>query len=424
MSYLARIDAAPEAARWPMVRAWMRTEPLPLYAELRRYRPVLDLGDVILATRHSDCTEILARHDLFSVEPYQAKQGEYWMAQDDTARHWREKSIMRAILDFEMVPELREWAEAEAGRRLDAAAGTTLDLVAAVTRGVPLAVVERFFGLEGAKPGALFEWSYWNQMDAFWNQPFDEPEFAAPAEIVARREAANEEMRAFLIGLVQNRAAALQAGQPGSDMISRLLILSHSGALRFDLPQVVLNAGGLLIGAVETTSHAAVNALLVLGADPERRAAAVAAARSECAAALDGHVFEALRFKPAFPYFFRRTTSDTCLARGTDHETRVPKGKMVLAVTHSAMFDPRAVDTPERFDPGRGLQCTFTFGYGLHGCLGRAVGAALVPAIVRAVLGRKGCFPGAVAYRNGPVPEAWPWFIEDTPAGAGCVLAR
>ncbi len=414
MSYLDQLDAAPPGDRWGLVRGWMRDEPLPLYAELRRHRPVLSLPQVTLATRHVDCVEILARHDLFSVSPYRAKQGEYWMAQDDTARHWREKSIMRAILDFEMIGELRAWAESETTRRLDAAKGGVLDAVAAITRGVPLGVVERFFGLTDADPKAMFEWSYWNQMDAFWNQPFQDPQFATHDEIVTRRIAANEEMRAYLIGLVQARAEALKAGQPGTDMVSRLLVLSGSGALRFDVPSVVLNAGGLLIGAVETTSHAVVNALTVLSNDPARRTAAVDAANQADPSALDGHVFEALRFRPAFPYFFRTAEADTSLARGTDHETLVPKGKMVLAVTHSAMFDPVAFASPEKFNPTRGLRGSFTFGYGLHECLGRAVGAALIPAVVRAALRYDGVEFGDLDYRRGPVPEAWPWKVLGT----------
>ena len=411
MSYLDQIDAATASETWPMVRGWMQSEPLPLYAELRRHRPVIDLGPVVLATRHSDCVNILHRHDLFSVEPYEPKQGDYWMAQDDTARHWREKSIMRAVLDFESVPELRSWSEAEATRRLDAVACEEIDLIADISRGVPLAVVERFFGFEGASHADMFQWSYWNQMDAFWNQPFDDPEFATPDEIVSRREAANAEMRTYLIGLVQRRAADLKAGNPGTDVVTRLIILSGSGALKFDVPSVVLNVGGLLIGAVETTSHAVANALSVVLSNPEPYEGATAAARSEDPSAIDGYVFEALRFKPAFPYFFRRTTKDTVLAAGTDYQAHVPQGAMVLAVTHSAMFDQTVHEAPESFNPKRGLKSTFTFGYGLHECLGRAIGAALIPAIVRAVLRKENIQPGSIDYRNGPVPESWPWSV-------------
>lgn len=415
MSYLDRIDSTPDADRWAVVRGMMRDAPLELYAELRAHRPVLDLPEVALVTRHADCVEVLSRHDLFSVAPYKPKQGDYWMAQDDTPQHWREKSVMRSVLDLEAVPDIRAFAEAETTRRLDEAGGDPVDAVATITRGVPLAIAAEFFGLTGADPDDLCEWSYWNQMDAFWNQPFDDPTFATPEEIVARREAANLAMRTYLVELVKERAAALQAGTPGTDMVSRLLVLAGSKALRFDVPQVVLNVGGLLIGGIETTSHAVVNALLVLSADPERKAEALKAARNEDPTALDGHVFEALRFRPAFPYFFRRAEDRTVLARGTDHETPVPKGKMVLAVTHSAMFDPAAVTAPDRFDPARGLNATFTFGHGLHECLGRAVGAAVIPAIVRAVLRRQDVRPGAVDYRNGPVPEAWPWSVSKAP---------
>lgn len=418
MSHLDRIDSTPAPDRWTLIRDLMRDDPFGLFAELRAHRPVLDLPQLTLVTRHADCVEVLSRHDLFSVAPYRPKQGDYWMAQDDTPRHWREKSIMRAVLDVETVPDIRAFAEAETARRLDDVGTGSVDAVATITRGVPLAIAAEFFGLTGADPAEMCEWSYWNQMDAFWNQPFDDPGFATPDEIVARREAANLAMRTYLVGLVKARAAALQAGTPGTDMVSRLLVLAGSKALRFDVPQVVLNVGGLLIGGIETTSHAVVNALLVLSADADRRAAAVTAARDEDPTALDGFVFEALRFKPAFPYFFRTTEDHAILARGTDHETRVPKGKMVLAVTHSAMFDPSAVTAPDRFDPTRGLNATFTFGYGLHECLGRAIGAAVVPAIVRGILRRDDLRPGAVDYRNGPVPEAWPWIVSGAPEPA------
>jgi cytochrome P450 len=417
MGLLDRIDATPDARRWPLVREMMQDDPLALYAELRAHRPVLVLPEVVLATRHADCTDILSRHDLFSVAPYKPKMGDYWMAQDDTARHWREKSIMRAILDVEMVPAIRDFAEAETARRL-AAAGHGIDMVAEVTRGVPLAIVQTFFGLTGADPADLCRWSYWNQIDAFWNQPFDDPQIATAAQIVANREAANAEMRGYLIGLVKERAGALQAGQGGTDMVTRLFILSQAKALQFDVPLVVLNAGGLLIGTVETTSHAVVNALRVLAADPARLAGAIAAARDPDPAAIEGWVYEALRFRPAFPYFFRVAERETVLARGTDHATRVPQGAMVLAVTHSAMFDPAAQDVPDRFDPSRGLRATFTFGHGMHECLGRVVGAAVIPAIVRAILRTEGARPGAVDTRGGPVPEAWPWTLA---AGAGRV---
>jgi cytochrome P450 len=228
-------------------------------------------------------------------------------------------------------------------------------------------------------------------------------------EIVRQREAANAAMRDYLIALVRRRVGELQAGGAGKDPVSRLVRLVVSQALRFDTARVVLNVGGLLIGAVETTSHAAVNALSFLLERPDLLAAARAAAASDDPAAVDGFVYEALRFHPPFPYFFRVCEHDTVLSRGTDHETGVAAGTTVLGVTRSANFDPAAVAEPDRFVPGRELGAGFLFGSGLHECLGRAIGAAMIPEIVRQALRLDDLSVGPVDRKGGPVPEAWAW---------------
>src|SRR5580692_6446025 len=147
-TYLQRFDATPEAQRWPLVRGWIFNEPLPFFAELRQDRPILPMPEVTLAARFDDCTKILERYDLFSVALYKAKQGSYWMAQDDTAVHWREKSIMKAILDFEEVPAIRTWV-AEKTAALLAAGGGSIDFVQGVARAVPIALTKEWFGYKG-----------------------------------------------------------------------------------------------------------------------------------------------------------------------------------------------------------------------------------------------------------------------------------
>jgi hypothetical protein len=84
-AYLQRFDATPVNARWPLVRGWIFNEPLPFFAELRQEMPILVMPEVTLVARFNDCTEILLRHDLFSVALYKPKQGDYWMDEDDTA---------------------------------------------------------------------------------------------------------------------------------------------------------------------------------------------------------------------------------------------------------------------------------------------------------------------------------------------------
>ncbi|HXC29519.1 MAG TPA: cytochrome P450 [Stellaceae bacterium] len=407
-SYLQRFDATPAEGRWPLVRGWVFNEPLPFFAELREERPILVMNELTLVTRFADCTQVLQRYDTFSVALYQPKQGSYWMAQDDTAEHWREKSIMRAILDREDIPAIRNYVADKAAALLGAAGGA-MDAVAGLTRAVPLALVQDWFGFTHSDPAKLCKWSYWNQIDAFWNQPFDAIAWADPNKIVTERELANVEMAAYLVGLVAVREGELKLGLKHDDSVARLLMLSSSGAVKFDLPRVILNIGGLLIGAVETTSHAVVNALATLMERPELLAQARAAALSDDPAAVDGFVFEALRFKPAFPYFFRVCEQDTVLGLGEDYAAPIAKGTTVLAVTHSAMFDPHALSEPDDFNPTRGPDNQFTFGLGLHACLGRAIGGVMIPEIVRQSLRLNGLKTGPVDQKGGPVPEAWQW---------------
>ena len=406
--YLEHFEQTPVTERWAVVRRWMFEEPLPFYAELRKYRPLLVMPEVVLAARYADCVEILRRFDVFSVRLYGPKQGDYWMAQDDTAIHWREKSIMRTILDREDIPAIRTYVENKAVKLLKSAHGE-IDAVHGLTRAIPIALVQDWFGFVDSDPQELQRWSYWNQMDAFWNQPFNSVAVLDPAQVVAEREAANAAMRPYLIGLVQRRAAELRSGAGGNDPVSRLLKLSLSKALKFEVDRVVLNVGGLLIGAVETTSHACVNALDGLLRRPESLTRARAAAEAGDLALFDGYVFEALRFKPAFPYFFRVCEQDTLLARGTDYQTRIAVGQTVLAVTHSAMFDDLAFTCPDEFRPDRERSNMFHFGLGLHECLGRAIGTVMIPEIVRQALLLPDLQVGPIDRKGGPVPEHWVW---------------
>ena len=406
--YLERLEQVPESEHWPLARSWILGEPHPFFAELRAYRPVLPLPELTLLARFEDCISVLRRHDAFTVALYKPKQGDYWMAQDDTPIHNREKSIMQAILDREQLPEIRGYVASETAKVL-AAAGNEIDLVNGIARGIPLKLVRDWFGFADSDPAELQDWSYWNQYDAFHNQSFDSPTVPDPAHIVAKREAANLRMRDYIVALVQRRAGELKAGQELNDPVFRLLKLSFSGALRLDMTSVVLNVGGLLIGTVETSSRAIVNALAELLARPEQWAEARRAAAEENPASFDGYVFEALRFRPVFNYCFRVCERPSLVAGGTDYETEIEAGTVVMPLTLSAMFDPAVTPDPERFDPTRPLRNMFHFGQGLHECLGTAIATVMLPEIVRQCLRMPGLeAAGPIDYKDTPFPEHYP----------------
>lgn len=63
---------------------------------------------------------------------------------------------------------------------------------------------------------------------------------------------------------------------------------------------------------------------------------------------------------------------------------------------------------PARFDAARPPAALFHFGLGLHECLGRPIGAAMIPEIVRQCLLIPGLGPvGCPDHRGGAVPESW-----------------
>lgn len=406
-SYLARIDAAPPPEKWPLARQFLLNEPHSFFAEAREHRVVLVLPELTMAFRYADCSLILRRHNDFGVDLYRPKQGDYFMAQDDTADHWRDKSIMKAILDFEELPEIRRFA-GETTARILGECGGQADLPKVLTRAVPIAVVQEFFGLNQHDPDDLVEWSYWNQQDAFHNQPFDDVPASHSETIVEKRKASNFRLALYIARLVAQRSIAIKLGGGGNDPVSRLLRLSFSDGVKFPLKKVLFNSGGLLIGAVETTSHAVNNVLAELLERPAVLAAARTAAASSDPAAVEGFVLEALRFRPAFPYFFRTCHRRTVLGGGTPFATEIPPDTTVLAVTHSAMFDEASFPQPGEFDANRSHGDNFTFGLGIHECLGRAVARVMLGAIVRELVrlpGLRGT--GPVRFEHG-VPESFP----------------
>jgi cytochrome P450 len=145
------------------------------------------MPELTLVTRYYDCVRILHRDDTFGVDLYKPKQGDYFMDQDDTANHWREKSIMKAILDFEQLPAIRAYVADKVAALLKQAGGA-IEAVGGLTRAVLIALVQDWFGFTDSDPKDLFEWSYWNQIDTFWNQPFDSVAVADQESIVKKRE--------------------------------------------------------------------------------------------------------------------------------------------------------------------------------------------------------------------------------------------
>ncbi len=433
-SYLERYDAAPEAEKYDLVYKWMWEEPLPFFKELREQRPVLVTPRATLITRFDDVKNVLNMPKVFTVQLYLPKMGDgiYLMAHDDDALHTREKSLMQSLLNRDDLPDVRRMV-ARFGKEILDSAGGKIEAVNQFCRMVPAMLVQEYFGLTGVDRKELIEWSYWAQYNTFHNQPFDQIEPEKRREIEANHERTSKKLSIYIAELMARRVLAVELERANvlrtiwlklkqlvrvlqgktheplkDDIVTRLLRNNFPSAMELDLKRLGVNAGGLLIGAIETTSQAVAQTIQYFLQSPALTERARAAAQLDDPAEFDALVWEALRFVPIAPYLFRKSVAAYTVGMGTDYATQIPAGSYVLPVTQSAMFDPRAFDNPDEFVPHRNWYNYFHFGFGSHECLGRYVGMVMIPEMVRQVFRRDGVkASGKIDYKNGPLPEAY-----------------
>jgi cytochrome P450 len=432
--YLEEYDAAPAGQKYQLVRRWMKSEPRPFFKQLRERRPVLVTPECTLVTLYTDVTDILQMPKIFTVDLYKPKMGVtptevgYLMAHDDDALHYREKSLMQGLLNREDLPRVRKLIEKTARKILDEADGS-IEIVNAYCRMVPAHLVQDYFGLDGVKRDDLIVWSYWNQYDAFHNQPFDLNPPEQFEYIVKRHGEITEQLVCYIAVLMARKLVSVKIGnivrvilaplrfvknlllrlcgcKPGGskdDMVKRMLRSTFAKEVDFGISRVGVNAGGLLIGSIETTSQAVAQ---VIEYFLMHRKDLLAEVKQKAALpdldAFDSMVWEALRFVPISPYMFRQASTDYTIAKGTQHQTDIRAHTNILLISQSAMFDSYAYDEPETFNPNRNWYHHFNFGFGSHECLGKFVGMVLIPEMVRQVMLRKDIAgKGTISRRNG-----------------------
>lgn len=405
MTFLARFDhllADDAEGRSDLFAEALRTDWLGLFAELRRERPVLELPSMLVVSRWVDVVDVLSRPETFRV-PYREHMdpsvGPFMLARDGEELNWRDKSVMQALMRWEDLPGLRAMAERAVDEALARAEPGQLDVVTTLSRHVPLRVVQSGFGLKGPDE-RLLSWSRATQADMFHNARND----AATTEACVL---AGREMRDWLVEFLAGREPWSCA--QGEDTVSRLLRLHASGLSGMEVGNVVSNVCGLLVGAIETTSHAIVNALEQILLRPDVTERAIQAAGAPDVEPLEAIVREALRFNPMAKFVVRIASEPAVIASGGVHRTRVEPGRAVGLFIGSAMFDEAVLTDPDSF-LDRPSHAYIHTGVGPHACLGRHVAQAIIPAAVRKVLLLPSVrlLPGAasvVDFENGPFPE-------------------
>jgi cytochrome P450 len=418
MSFLKQIACAEKSKKKAIFKHWIDTKPLQLFAELRQQQPIFFLlgkqGPVIV-TRFRDVQEVLSRPTVFTVQSYQPKMdpvvGDYMLAQDDTPLNERDKAIMRAMLCRDDLPRVRQ----QCGNLADEAIDTglrhgSLEVVSQLSRKVIAQMVEQYFGFPGSDPEALLRWSRATQHDMFHNFENDPKIHAASCQ-------AGTEMRKYLKNqLIPQRREELKENPHRNDVLSRLLMLSRllktvlPNKSGFNEERIIANTMGLLVGAVETSSAAIVQALDMLLSRPEQLQGAQQAAQADDDKQLSQYVWEALRFSPQAPFLARVCVNDYTIAAGSQRATKIPAGRVVFASTASAMHDDWELEQPDVFRLDRPAFHTMHLGYGHHRCLGDHLSLIQVPEILKRLLRRPGLrracgSRGSIDRKGGPFPE-------------------
>ena len=357
-----------------------------LFWPLRRFKPILVVGRRVIVTRHTDVAEVLERDTDFTIAEVNAAamdrvNGPFILGMDRSPQYLRERSILEQCFHQGDADRIRSFVRSRATELVEAARPTgRIDVVGGLTRLVAIRVVADFFGVRGPDEATALRWMRTIFHETFLNVGSD-PRVRRAGEDSAA------EFHAYADELIAGRKAALDAGQDApDDFVTRLVRLQgHEGTHLAD-EGIRRNIGGVVVGAVETTSKAATHAVDQLLRRPRALAAARRAATEGDIDEVGRHVLEALRFNPINPVLARHAARPAVLAQGTRRERCIRPGLHVYAAILPAMFDPVAFDRPGRYRTDRPAPPYLHFGHGLHTCYGRRVNAIQLPEVLAPLL--------------------------------------
>lgn len=411
-SFLDAYDAAQQPQqKLGLLYQWIATKPLALFKELRTKRPILVTpgGPTVLAM-FADVEEALTRNLQFTVQPYAPKMdpavGPFMLARDGTVYNQRDKGIMRALIQQADLPSVRQMV-AKIGARLIAQGASPdgrLELVSQVTRPGPVALTGQYFGFPGPDLTAMLRWSYATQNDMFHNLTND-------PKVHQANIAAGAEMRAYLQDFLPRRAQQVKIDPKIDDVVARMLRLQTPPQIGFDQGRILSNTMGLLVGGIETTSAAIVQAIDQLLDRPDQMVAAKRAAQADDDATFDAIFWEALRFNPMASLVARLLVEPYTIAAGTPRQTTLAAGTLVFASIASAMHDATVVTDPDTFKPGRPAYHYLHLGFGEHRCLGDQVSLMQAPELAKQIIKagfskRAAGAAGHLDFKGGPFPES------------------
>lgn len=350
------------------------SDPYPVYARLRRQRPIFfdRRWNLTFFARHTDVESILRdrrfgrdiRHvpsALRRVDPQVYEriyppQYPVWtrLIRDsfidlEPPRHTRIRRLVQWAFSRRASRSYRPRMEAEAHRRLDRAEQTgKMEVIADYATPIPLVMIAELMGVPTADQPHLVEWSHRIV------RVFDE---GCTPEEGASAEQAGIDFRDYMRDLIRSHRR-----RDGDNLLSHLIEARH-GDDALTEEELIATAVLVLNAGHEATVQAIGNGLMALCAHPDqwRR-------WQENPGLTPTAVEELLRYDTPLQMFERWVTEDLDW-KGT----RLSAGSKVGLLFGSANRDGQAFDQPRRLDLGRTPNPHVSLGGGVHFCVGAAL---------------------------------------------------
>ncbi len=365
----AVLEAPPPAMGQGIIDAAFLDNPYPAYRALRDAGPIHwseeFFGGAWLLTRHAD-VEFVLRDPRFSaqrtggwVKGSEVTPGELTGFQRLFARallfldapdHPRVRKVLTAGFRADALARLRPQIERIADELLDGQEGAeTFDFIQAVARPLPVRVISRILGIEGADSAEVMAWS--DDLAAFIGAPLPTPDLARRA-------------RASLLAMTRYFEELLphKRRTPCDDLVSRLVQAEASGEIDGSA-ELLSQCAMLLFAGHETTRNLLGNGLQALLNHPAQWQRLQREPDLVCSA-----VRELLRYDSPVQYTGRRVATDLML-----HGQLLRRGDLVLPLIGAANRDSDRYPDPDTLDVARDNGGSLSFGSGPHVCIGAAL---------------------------------------------------
>jgi len=365
------------------------------------------LGKTAIVTRHADVVEVLTRDTDFTIAEinearFNEGDGPFILGMDRSPQYDTESAVLRKVVRPDDLDRIRCFVKEQAEELVAAAKPHgKIDVVNGLARIVAIRVVGSYFGIPAPDESSMKRWMR-DIFHALFANPFKD------AKVQSDFLRSGAELRAYMDQVIAERKSHLHDPDQPDDVLGRLLLLQNAENPWLDDRSVRRNLGGMIVGAVDTTSKFATLAIDELLRRPDAFAGLRAAAIAGEIETVKSYVYEAVRFNPHHPVQARHCKHEIEIAAGTSRSRKIPAGTSVFVATLAAMFDPEVFIDPKKFRVDREVEYLH-FGHGMHRCFGLAINGVQIPELVATLvrlpnLRRAAGKPGRVAW-DGPFPD-------------------